>query len=275
MEALVHRPRSVPVPAVVLAVLATIAGCCVALASPAAAAGARYVALGDSYSSGVGSGSYTGDSGNCLRSTLAYSQLWANSHAPASYVSVACSGAKTTDVSANQLSALSATTTLVTITIGGNDVNFSGVMEDCVLYSTSTCVSEVNTAENQARTALPGLLDTVYNGIRAHAPNARVVVLDYPRFYDVGVWYCVGLSDTARSKINEGADVLDGVISSAASRHGFSFADVRSRFAAGHEICDSGSWLHSVDWTNITQSYHPTASGQSGGYYPALTAVTG
>ena len=241
----------------------------------AAAATVNYVALGDSYASGVGSGSYTSSSGSCLRSTLAYSQLWANAHAPTSYVSVACSGAKTTDVNANQLSALRSTTTLVSVTIGGNDVGFSTVMEDCVLYGTDTCVSEVNAAENTARTKLPGWLDTTYNGIRSHAPSAKVVVVDYPRFYH-DLWYCVGLSSTSRNKINEGADVLDGVISSAAARHGFVFADVRSRFAAGHEICDgSSSWLHSVDWDNIVQSYHPTAAGQSGGYLPAFTTGAG
>jgi lysophospholipase L1-like esterase len=209
-----------------------------------------------------------------MRSTNAYSQLWANAHSPASYVSVACSGAKTTDVSANQLGPLSAATTLVSITIGGNDVDFSGVMEDCVLYSTDTCVSEVNQAETEAQTQLPGELDTVYNNIRSHAPNARVVVLYYPRFYD-DKWYCVGLSSTDRNKINEGADVLDGVISAAASRHGFAFADVRSAFGSGHEICDSGSWLHSVDWDDIDQSYHPTADGQSGGYLPVFTSAAG
>ncbi len=248
----------------------------VIIGMPAAnAAAVNYVALGDSYASGVGSGSYTSESGSCLRSTLAYSQLWANSHAPASYRSVACSGAKTTDVNANQLSALSSSTTLVSITIGGNDVGFSGVMEDCVLYSTDTCVSEVNAAENTARTQLPGWLDTTYNGIHSRSPNARVVVVDYPRFYH-DLWYCVGLSSTDRNKINEGADVLDGVISAAAARHGFQFADVRSAFANGHEICDgSSSWLHSIDWSNITQSYHPTASGQSGGYLPAFTAKAG
>jgi len=31
--------------------------------------------------------------------------------------------------------------------------------------------------------------------------------------------------------------------------------------------------MHSVDWTFITQSYHPTASGQSGGYLPAFSAA--
>ena len=246
----------------------------VGLPAASAASTVHYVALGDSYASGVGSGSYISASGNCLRSTLAYSALWAAAHSPASYTSVACSGAKTTDVNANQLSALSSSTTLVSITIGGNDVGFATVMEDCVLYSTSTCVNDVNAAEQTAQTSLPGWLDTTYNGIRAHAPNARVVVVDYPRFYH-DLWYCIGLSSTDRNKINEGADVLDGVIQAAAARHGFYFADVRPAFANGHEICDSNSWLHSVDWTDITQSYHPTASGQSGGYLPAFTAQAG
>ena len=265
------RRSRLPLVSVVLATIVTLG---IALAAPAAAAGARYVALGDSYSSGVGSGSYISSSGSCLRSTLAYSQLWANAHAPSSYVSVACSGAKTTDVTATQLSALSPATTLVSITIGGNDLNFAGVMEDCVLYSTTTCVNELNAAEVTAQNQLPGWLDTTYNAIRAHAPSATVVVVDYPRFYH-DLWYCVGLSSTDRNKINEAADVLDGVIQNAAGRHGFKFADVRAAFASGHEICDGSSWLHSVDWTNIVQSYHPTASGQSGGYLPAFSAQAG
>lgn len=260
-----------------LSIIAAFAGAAAALAAGGVATAATpvaYVALGDSYSSGVGAGSYISSSGSCDRSTKAYPQLWANSHSPASFAFVACSGAKTGDVLANQLGPLTRATTLVSITIGGNDVNFSGVMEDCVLYSTSTCVNEVDAAENRARTTLPGSLDSVYNAIRSHAPNAKVVVLGYPRLYHVGVWYCVGLSDTARSKINEGADVLDGVISAAAARHGFAFADVRPRFT-GHEICDGSSWLHSVDWSDIGESYHPTAAGQSGGYLPPLVAVTG
>jgi lysophospholipase L1-like esterase len=238
-----------------------------------AAVGVQYVALGDSYSAGVGAGSYISSSGSCSRSTLAYPQLWANANAPASFVSVACYGAKTTDVSATQLSALSGSTTLVSISVGGNDVGFSKVMEDCVLYGTTTCVNEVNAAENQARTTLPTALTTLYGQIRARASLARVVVLGYPEFYDLSVSFCIGLSSTSRAKIDEGADVLDTVISTAAQQSGFAFADVRSRFGAHHEICDgSNSWLHSVDWSDLAQSYHPTASGQSGGYLPAFSA---
>jgi lysophospholipase L1-like esterase len=240
----------------------------------AAASPVNYVALGDSYSSGVGAGSYISSSGSCLRSTNAYSALWAAAHSPASYVSVACSGATTQDVLNNQISALNSGTTLVSITIGGNDVGFSSVMQTCILNSTATCLAAVNNAENLARSILPGRLATTFAAIRAAAPSAHVIVLDYPEFYDLGnSWACPGLSGSDRTALNQAADILDSIIQTATSQAGNSFADVKGRFH-GHELCDFfNEWLHSVNVSNITESYHPTASGQSGGYLPALSAV--
>jgi lysophospholipase L1-like esterase len=260
--------------------LLALAGAAVSLAAtamltavPAAAVTGGYVALGDSYSSGVGAGSYTAESGSCDRSTNAYPALWNNAHHPSSYVSVACSGAKTTDVNANQLSALNTGTGLVSITIGGNDVGFSNIMTTCVVYGTSQCVAAVNQAEAVAQASLPGWLNTTYTGIRSHAPNAQVVVLSYPVFYQLGVWYCIGLSETSRSKIDEGINLVDNITTSAATSHGFTFADVRSIFV-GHQLCSSGTkWLHSLNYTDITESYHPTAAGQSGGYLPVFSAA--
>ena len=49
------------------------------------------------------------------------------------------------------------------------------------------------------------------------------------------------------------------------------FGDVRSEFAAD-EICDSASWLHSVNFFDLSESYHPTAAGQSGAYEPVFSA---
>ena len=261
----------------VLAALALAAAALPVLAaSPATAQPVvNYVALGDSYSSGVGAGSYYSSSGSCDRSANAYSVLWAAAHSPASYVSAACSGATTGSVISSQLSALSTATTLVSITVGGNDVGFSSVMETCVLHSTATCVSAISTSESEIASSLPGALDTVLAAISAHAPNARVVVLGYPHLYDLSrSSVCLGLSTTDRTDLNTAADALDGAIQAAALRHGDVFADVRNQFA-GHEICDSGSWLHSVDLLNLGVSYHPTAAGQSGGYYPAFSASAG
>jgi len=238
-----------------------------------AAPAVNYVALGDSYSSGLGAGSYISSSGSCDRSAVAYSALWASAYHPASYVSMACAGATTSSVISGQLSALSSQTTLVSITVGGNDVGFESVMESCVLESTSSCVSAVSTAESQARTILPGNLDRVLSAISAAAPNARVVVLGYPALYDLSrSSICIGLSGTDRNALNQGASVLDQVIQAAAARHGDVFGDVRGTFS-GHQICDGGSsWLHSVNIFDISESYHPTAAGQSGGYEPVFAA---
>src|SRR5437868_1181491 len=86
----------------------------------ASAATVNYDALGASYSSGTGTGSYDLDS-TCQRSSRAYPAKWAAAHTTSSFKFVACSGAKTTDVLNNQLGSLGSSTSLVSITIGGND----------------------------------------------------------------------------------------------------------------------------------------------------------
>ncbi|HZG03878.1 MAG TPA: SGNH/GDSL hydrolase family protein [Streptomyces sp.] len=254
------------------ATLTALAGLALGGAGVAAAqeaAATSYVALGDSYSSGVGAGNYDSASGSCKRSSNAYPVLWKNRNAPGSFSFTACSGAKTTDVINNQLGPLNAGTTLVSITIGGNDAGFADAMTTCVLQGESACVARINEARTYIANTLPARLDAVYSAIRAKAPNARVVVLNYPRFYKLNGSCVVGLSETSRAAINAAADHLSDVIAKRVADHGFTFGDVRGPFT-GHEICSGDAWLHSVDWLNITNSYHPKAAGQSGGYYPVM-----
>ena len=243
-----------------------------AQAAGATTAAGGYVALGDSYSSGVGSGSYTDESGNCLRSTLAYPQLWANANSPSSFDFTACSGAKTGDVIANQLGPLNSNTSLVSISIGGNDAGFSDVMTTCVLPGEDNCLSRIAEANAYVDATLPGNLDKTYDAIRSKAPSAKVVVLGYPHFYKLNGDCVLGLTEEERAAINNAADHLNSVTKQRAQAHGFTFGDVTGTFS-GHEICSGDAWLHSVDWTNITQSYHPTAKGQSGGYLPVLNSA--
>jgi lysophospholipase L1-like esterase len=248
-----------------------LAGATIAVATPASASTTNYVALGDSYSSGVGAGSYDGSS--CKRSTNAYASKWAAAHSPASFKFVACSGATTADVRNSQLSALSASTTLASITIGGNDAGFSDVMETCVLSSDSSCLSAINNAKSYAQNTLPGNLSSLFGAMRSAAPSAHFVVLDYPHLYII-TSLCVGLSNTKRTALNSAADVIDSVIGTAASNAGFTFADVRSQFS-GHELCSGDDWLHSVSISDITDSYHPTATGHASGYLPVFTSTAG
>src|SRR5580698_1148537 len=146
------RILAIGMTALTLGLAAAIAG----TGTPAqAAASVRYVALGDSYTSGVGAGD---ESGSCDQSPNAYGPLWAAANSAASFTFAACSGATTSTVISGQLSSLSAATTLVSITVGGNDAGFSSIMENCILDSTSTCENDVAQAEQYANTTLPGNL---------------------------------------------------------------------------------------------------------------------
>ncbi|UUU35017.1 SGNH/GDSL hydrolase family protein [Streptomyces sp. CA-210063] len=258
------------VTSLLLAVGATLTGSATAQASQQAAA-TGYVALGDSYSSGVGAGSYLSSSGDCKRSTKAYPYLWAAANAPSSFNFTACSGARTGDVLASQLGPLGTGTGLVSITVGGNDAGFADVMTTCVLQSDSACVARINTAKTYVDATLPGQLDKVYSAISAKAPAAHVVVLGYPRFYQLG-GTCPGMSQAKRSAINNAADYLNTAIAKRAADHGFTFGDVRPTFT-GHELCSGSAWLHSLNLLNVGESYHPKAAGQSGGYLPVFRNV--
>ncbi|MDT0347094.1 SGNH/GDSL hydrolase family protein [Streptomyces litchfieldiae] len=242
-----------------------------AAATETPSAAVAYVALGDSYSSGVGAGSYDSASGDCRRSTVAYPELWADRNAPTSFAFTACSGATTTDVLNDQLGPLDAGTTLVTISIGGNDAGFADTMQTCVLQGTDACLSAVATANSYITNTLPGRLDATYEAIRTRAPNAQVVVLGYPRMYELNGSCVLGISEESRAAINGAADHLSEVTSKRAADHGFAYGDVRPAFT-GHEICSGDEWLHSVTLP-IEDSYHPTAAGQSGGYYPVLETL--
>ena len=78
------RPRSAASALVAGAAALGAAALPILIPAPASAqAAVHYVALGDSYSSGVGAGSYIGSSGPCDRSTNAYPALWDAANQPA------------------------------------------------------------------------------------------------------------------------------------------------------------------------------------------------
>ena len=163
---------------------AAIAATTLAAAPPAHAAAPSYVALGDSYSSGVGTRTYISDGTSCQRSVYAFPSLIAAARGYALNFR-ACSGAKVSDVTSTQLSALSASTAYVTISVGGNDAGFTSVITTCAQPAwLSDCNGAVKKAQGYITNTLPGSLSTLYSSIRAKAPNAKVVVVGYPRLFN-------------------------------------------------------------------------------------------
>jgi lysophospholipase L1-like esterase len=234
---------------------------CVFVPAAAAQAAPQYVDLGDSYASGVGSRVFYSESGSCKRSPEAYGpKVAAQRGYTLSFQ--ACSGAKTTDVNANQLGTLSSTTNLVTISIGGNDAGFSNVIINCALYF-FTCGSAISEANSFIANKLAGLLDTTYNDIRARATTAHVVVVGYPHlFTDDGKTCNVNfLTSGNEKKLNETGDKLDAKIKERVAAHGFTFVDPRSAFKP-HEVCASEEWLNGQS-NPLEESYHPNTKGQN------------
>ncbi|MEU4402474.1 SGNH/GDSL hydrolase family protein [Micromonospora orduensis] len=263
-----HRPLARALAALVATLTAALGA--VLVPGTAQAAAVTYVALGDSYSSGVGAGPY--DTSGCLRSQKSYAPLWAAAHGVTNFTFRACGGAVTADVLNDQVSALSASTTLVTITIGGNDAGFVNVITSCRFGSTSSCTNAVNTAKSFATSTLPARLDATYAAIRSRAPNARLIVLGYPRLFETTSCGLLAMSTYKRTILNEAADVLASVTSARARAAGATFADTRSTFA-GHGVCAGDPWINDI--SGIIEAYHPDADGYRYGYLPALNAVTG
>ena len=243
-------------------------------ATPASAA-SSYVALGDSYSSGVGTRTYINDGTSCQRSVYAYPSLIAANKGLALNFR-ACSGAKVADVTNTQLSALGSGTTYVSISVGGNDAGFADVLTECAQPGwMSDCNGAIDDAQYIINNVLPGRLSTLYSSIRAKAPNARVTVVGYPRIFNgedcnAFTWF----SPTEESRLNSTADLLNSKLSAQASARGFSFANPTSRFT-GHAVCDSTEWLNGLS-NPVSESYHPNVAGHRDGYAPLVsTPLTG
>ena len=150
----------------------------------------------------------------------------------------------------------------MTITIGGNDAGFSEVIISCALYY-FTCGSSISSANSFIQNKLPALLNTTYADIRARATTAHVVVLGYPHLFTAEGKTCnVNLLTSSHEKeLNHTGDLLDGVVSSQAAAHGFTFVDPRNAFLP-HEVCSSSEWLNGQS-NPLSESYHPNVSGQA------------
>lgn len=251
-----------------LGVLAAVAGVAPAAAAETTTAAGAYVAVGDSVAAGVGAPPYLDE--QCRRSPNGYPALLARKYG-ITLRSQACAGATTADVVSGQVSALSPRTRLVTVTVGGNDLEFTSRMATCMQGTDADCAAVVADAKAFATGPLRARLDGVYHAVRQRAPRAEIVATGYPHFFQTTV-DCAAVPPASlvkRRALNETVDVLNGVIAGRAGRAGIGFADVRPRFA-GHGLCGTDPWI-----TGLTDpgAFHPTATGYRAGYLPALRAA--
>jgi lysophospholipase L1-like esterase len=187
-------------------VLAASPGAADAQPAGAPAPGSQYVALGDSYAAGYGIGSSTGQPvAGCAQSTQDYPHQIA-AKLKLKLTDVSCSGAVAANIDTTpqdtgggtaplQDKALSKTTKLVTVTIGGNDLGFADIAQYCLAGSASGPLllhpTELNCQAHYDPNNVDSLAATTSNTVVPHvarvladiakkAPNAAVYFVDYP-----------------------------------------------------------------------------------------------
>ena len=168
---------------------------------------------------------------------------------------------------------MTGTTTLVTMTIGGNDIGFANLIYQCTL---SDCSAALDRTRANLETTVGAALDQVYTTVKSRAAfSAKIIVLGYPRvFSSSGCLGTLGISSTERTKANALSDALDLAIAAHAATRGVTYKSAIGAFT-GHAVCSGSPWLNGLNLFNTGESYHPNRGGNSSGYLPLVTAVTG
>ena len=148
-------------------------------AAPDSSPVTKYVALGDSIAAGQGGGGYTDA---CLRSPAGYPALLDAEPKLNLLRNAACTGASIADVTTTQLAEVNRGTTLVTVTVGANNVDLAGIYAACVSgQPPGACEAALVAAGAYLQSGvLQAELGALLMGISARAPNAEIVVTGYP-----------------------------------------------------------------------------------------------
>ena len=260
---------------VVLAVMAV-----AAIFAGAAEAAPRYTALGDSFAAGPLIPNPVAPLG-CLKSSNNYGRIAQRTLAFAEYRDATCSGAETSDMFAAQnvspggpnppqLDSLSADTRLVTLTIGGNDIGFSDLAEDCVsvLPFGSPCRDRYTRGGDQisARIAATGpRVDAVLDAIRLRSPLAKVLVVNYSAIFPhsgSGCWPRMPVTPRDVAWLRSKHEELNAMLASQAGANGATVVNVYGA-SVGRDACaGSGTrWVEPYIPANAAAPLHPNLRG--------------
>ncbi len=247
--------------------------------------GERYVALGDSFTSGAGLPSTRAEAAGCGRSALSYPHLVAKA-VDAHLDDVSCGGATTengtqpqpqgTGVEPRppQLDAVTDETDVVTVGLGGNDFSwFLGTMFGCTSLAASDPAGNPcerkGTAPDSNLTAVPPQigerLQALLTEAHRRSPGARVLLVGYPQPVPAeGTCPELPLAVGDYPFVRAQWEALDAAMREAAAAAGAAFVEVLVP-SSGHDICaGEDAWVNGFDVRpGVAASYHPLAEGQA------------
>jgi hypothetical protein len=283
---LTHNPRFSRALAVAVAALAIFA-----LAATGARA-ANYVALGDSYAAGPLIPNPLLPLG-CLKSSNNYPHVAAPSIG-LTLRDASCSGAKTGDMTSPQnvepdgpnppqFNSLDASTTVVSLTIGGNDIGFSEVAESCITVNpfSHPCLDKYNPGGNdqlKARIeATAPKVAAVLQGVHTRSPAAKIYVVNYPAIFPETGFGCwpqmpLGFQDVPYLRSTE--QRLNTMLATQASANGATLVNWYGP-SIGHDACKGAStrWVEPLVPGTLAAPIHPNKQGMAGGAAALVAAV--
>lgn len=256
-----------------------------------AAGAANYVALGDSFTAGPLIPNQIAPYG-CLKSDRNYPHL-AAAGIGLELRDPSCSGAETEDMTQPQaiefgqnppqFDSLDAGTAVVSITIGGNDIGFSEILQSCITANpfSHPCIDKyrsggVDQLAQRIEAAAP-LVAAVLQGIHSRSPEARVYVLNYAAIFPETGYGCwpqmpVGFLDVPYLRATQRR--LNSMLATQAAANG---AALVNWYAAsiGHDACKGPltRWVEPLVPTNPAAPVHPNLAGMRGAANALLTAV--
>jgi lysophospholipase L1-like esterase len=241
----------------------------------------RYVALGDSYTAAPLVPNIIPANG-CFQSTNNYPHLVAKALGVAEFVDASCSGATTADMTQSQLpgvppqlDAVTASTDLVTVSIGGNDEDVFGTL---VGYCPTLAPTDPTGApcRDQMRsggqdTLLAAVAMTrqhvleVIAAVKAKAPHAKIEVVGYPKLLP-SQGTCSSLIPLATGDyryVDQVNQRLTWALRQAAAQQHVGYIDVWQA-SVGHDICAADPWINGqVTDPSRAEAFHPFANEQA------------
>lgn len=239
---------------------------------------------------------------DCFRGKTAWPRLLGNGYESSSGTPnlsmgtadfAACSGA-TVDGSGGSPSVLTqiednadrlANADIVTVTVGGNDIDFAPIVQSCVIGSAADCETALSDGNDAINNGLADKLKQTYQAALDASPNATIYVIGYPPVVeaddDAGGLLKIdqgNVGDAARLILNLNQTTNQAVTDFIAEnpQYGSRLVYVDpSRFDSpfnGHSVYDDDPYINGInltttgiapggDWVDLVPVYHPNGDG--------------
>lgn len=249
--------------------------------SAGASSSLNYVALGDSYTAGAGILPLSSTiSPLCLQSTENYPHLVASADG-FSLSDQSCSGAESSNMTSSQypgvnpqFNALSSSTNVVTVGIGGNDNGlFLDALLDCGIVDIADFLNIGSPCEdiygNKWANDVSSDASTiagVIQGIHSRSPKATVFVVGYPDILpQSGNCYpTMPLTTGDTAYLNGVEKDLNSMLQTEAADNNATFVNTFTQ-SIGHDACQSSSvrWVNPIIASGGGISVHPNPTGEA------------